>query len=127
MARTSKTWIPKGIEIKKDDKISASNLADYIINMTDFYDYIDKFTYLQALKFNSSAHIKRNYYVHLLFAQEAMNRIRCNLSIFNSMYNCKISYRHITTSKNAWECCHTVFINCQAYMIAHIIAFTFTI
>lgn len=43
MSRISKTWKPKGIEIKKDDKINSSNLADYIIHMTDKdinYDFI---------------------------------------------------------------------------------------
>lgn len=43
MARTSKTWKSKGIEVKKDDKITSNNLADYIIQMTDKdinYDFI---------------------------------------------------------------------------------------
>lgn len=32
--RKSKLWIPKGIEVKKEDKITNSNFADFIINIT---------------------------------------------------------------------------------------------
>jgi len=43
MARKSKTWKPKGIEINKDDKITSNNLADYILQMKESditYDFI---------------------------------------------------------------------------------------
>src|SRR5574344_817995 len=34
MARQSKIWIPKGIEVNKDDEITSANLADYILNIS---------------------------------------------------------------------------------------------
>lgn len=43
MARVSKTWEPKGVEITKETKISSANLADYILHMTEKdinYDFI---------------------------------------------------------------------------------------
>lgn len=43
MTRKSKLWTPKGIDIKKDDEITSSNLADFIINITRediTYDFI---------------------------------------------------------------------------------------
>ena len=43
MARKSKLWTPKGVVVKKDDEITSSNLADFIINITRediTYDFI---------------------------------------------------------------------------------------
>lgn len=43
MARKSKLWIPKGIEVKKEDEITSSNFADFIVNITRddiTYDFI---------------------------------------------------------------------------------------
>lgn len=43
MARVSKTWEPKGIEITKGTEVSVDNLADYIIHMKEKdinYDFI---------------------------------------------------------------------------------------
>ena len=33
--RVSKTWTTKGLEITKDMKCTADNLADYIVHMTE--------------------------------------------------------------------------------------------
>ena len=58
MARQSKIWIPKGVEIKKDDEITSSNLADYIMNITKediTYDFM--MSTFGSFEGNSKAHV----------------------------------------------------------------------
>lgn len=58
MARQSKLWTPKGIEVNKDDEITSANLADYIINISkDDITYDFMMSTFGAFGGTSKAHV----------------------------------------------------------------------